>query len=171
MRSHFGPSRCCSGWPDCRNSSNRGAPCPTPGGLLALCPRCRISSAVEQRFCKPKVGSSILSSGTTIKPLQRSHFSHFWCAGFQQSKSPETGFGCIFGCTHEILWRSFDTTHQKRGRDAMEMSQDLALSGQKRCPLLCRLLGVKRTWPDGRGMSANDPKRTLAVSLPLCPRT
>ena len=27
----------------------------------------RFSSAVEQRFCKPKVGSSILSTGTTIK--------------------------------------------------------------------------------------------------------
>ena len=26
---------------------------------------CRFSSAVEQRFCKPKVGSSILSTGTT----------------------------------------------------------------------------------------------------------
>jgi hypothetical protein len=26
----------------------------------------RFSSAVEQRFCKPKVGSSILSTGTTI---------------------------------------------------------------------------------------------------------
>jgi hypothetical protein len=25
---------------------------------------CRLSSAVEQRFCKPKVGSSILSAGT-----------------------------------------------------------------------------------------------------------
>src|SRR3984893_15138968 len=26
----------------------------------------RFSSAVEQRFCKPKVGSSILSTGTTV---------------------------------------------------------------------------------------------------------
>src|SRR4030088_1954086 len=26
---------------------------------------CRFSSAVEQRFCKPKVGSSILSTGTS----------------------------------------------------------------------------------------------------------
>lgn len=26
----------------------------------------RFSSAVEQRFCKPKVGSSILSTGTTL---------------------------------------------------------------------------------------------------------
>ena len=30
---------------------DRGAACPTLGGLIALCPRCRISSAVEQRFC------------------------------------------------------------------------------------------------------------------------
>src|SRR5712691_9781449 len=29
----------------------------------------RFSSAVEQRFCKPKVGSSILSTGTTISYL------------------------------------------------------------------------------------------------------
>src|SRR6202158_3557664 len=28
----------------------------------------RFSSAVEQRFCKPKVGSSILSTGTTRCP-------------------------------------------------------------------------------------------------------
>jgi hypothetical protein len=28
-------------------------------------PKRRFSSAVEQRFCKPKVGSSILSTGTT----------------------------------------------------------------------------------------------------------
>ena len=28
----------------------------------------RFSSAVEQRFCKPKVGSSILSTGTTVYP-------------------------------------------------------------------------------------------------------
>jgi hypothetical protein len=35
--------------------------------------RCRFSSAVEQRFCKPKVGSSILSTGTNkIK-----HLVHF----------------------------------------------------------------------------------------------
>jgi hypothetical protein len=27
----------------------------------------RFSSAVEQRFCKPKVGSSILSTGTSIQ--------------------------------------------------------------------------------------------------------
>src|ERR1700732_4907110 len=33
---------------------------------------CRFSSAVEQRFCKPKVGSSILSTGTN--PLTGNHF-------------------------------------------------------------------------------------------------
>ncbi len=32
---------------------------------------CRVSSAVEQRFCKPLVGSSILSPGTTIAPSPR----------------------------------------------------------------------------------------------------
>src|ERR1043165_2695414 len=33
--------------------------------------RCRVSSAVEQRFCKPLVGSSILSPGTNrIRALQ-----------------------------------------------------------------------------------------------------
>ena len=32
--------------------------------FASLAKKCRISSAVEQRFCKPKVGSSILSSGT-----------------------------------------------------------------------------------------------------------
>jgi hypothetical protein len=30
--------------------------------------QCRFSSAVEQRFCKPKVGSSILSTGTNETP-------------------------------------------------------------------------------------------------------
>ncbi len=29
---------------------------------------CRVSSAVEQRFCKPLVGSSILSPGTAFPP-------------------------------------------------------------------------------------------------------
>ena len=29
----------------------------------------RFSSAVEQRFCKPKVGSSILSTGTTLNEI------------------------------------------------------------------------------------------------------
>jgi hypothetical protein len=32
----------------------------------------RFSSAVEQRFCKPKVGSSILSTGTTFAPYDES---------------------------------------------------------------------------------------------------
>src|SRR5262245_20718068 len=34
---------------------------------------CRLSSAVEQRFCKPKVGGSIPSAGTTLRhdPLLR----------------------------------------------------------------------------------------------------
>jgi hypothetical protein len=33
--------------------------------------RCRFSSAVEQRFCKPKVGSSILSTGTSAPAVRR----------------------------------------------------------------------------------------------------
>src|ERR1700680_922205 len=36
----------------------------------------RFSSAVEQRFCKPKVGSSILSTGTNV------------CSGFLNKCSP-----------------------------------------------------------------------------------
>jgi hypothetical protein len=36
----------------------------------------RLSSAVEQRFCKPKVGSSILSAGTSKNPL------FFWLSSF-----------------------------------------------------------------------------------------
>src|ERR1700756_1479704 len=36
----------------------------------------RFSSAVEQRFCKPKVGSSILSAGTSKNPL------FFWLSSF-----------------------------------------------------------------------------------------
>jgi hypothetical protein len=38
-----------------------------PNGLLKRVRR--FSSAVEQRFCKPKVGSSILSTGTS-EPLE-----------------------------------------------------------------------------------------------------
>ena len=38
--------------------------CPGGTALIANAPRRRFSSAVEQRFCKPKVGSSILSTGT-----------------------------------------------------------------------------------------------------------
>ena len=36
-------------------------------GAASICNHlvCRFSSAVEQRFCKPKVGSSILSTGTS----------------------------------------------------------------------------------------------------------
>ena len=34
---------------------------------------CRVSSAVEQRFCKPLVGSSILSPGTAFPPGPRGH--------------------------------------------------------------------------------------------------
>src|SRR5579871_2195484 len=34
-------------------------------GVDSSSPICRFSSAVEQRFCKPKVGSSILSTGTS----------------------------------------------------------------------------------------------------------
>ena len=41
-------------------------PCAGLGSLIAQKPpKRRISSAVEQRFCKPKVGGSIPSSGTT----------------------------------------------------------------------------------------------------------
>jgi hypothetical protein len=43
---------------------------------IALSTRCRFSSAVEQRFCKPKVGSSILSTGTNV------------CSGFLNKCSP-----------------------------------------------------------------------------------
>ena len=40
-------------------------PCARLGSLIAQKPpKRRISSAVEQRFCKPKVGGSIPSSGT-----------------------------------------------------------------------------------------------------------
>jgi hypothetical protein len=35
----------------------------------------RISSAVEQRFCKPKVGSSILSSGTIVSDKSSADFT------------------------------------------------------------------------------------------------
>jgi hypothetical protein len=35
----------------------------------------RFSSAVEQRFCKPKVGSSILSTGTMTQPIEARAFS------------------------------------------------------------------------------------------------
>jgi hypothetical protein len=40
----------------------------SPGECVAFA-RGRLSSAVEQRFCKPKVGSSILSAGTSKNPL------------------------------------------------------------------------------------------------------
>ena len=59
----------------------------------------RISSAVEQRFCKPKVGGSIPSSGTNKKPLQHSNFLNFQRSGFSDGKPPETGFGCKNGCS------------------------------------------------------------------------
>ena len=37
---------------------------PELANCLIVSGTCRFSSAVEQRFCKPKVGSSILSTGT-----------------------------------------------------------------------------------------------------------
>ena len=43
----------------------RGPLGPRPCKMVADPWRGRFSSAVEQRFCKPKVGSSILSTGTT----------------------------------------------------------------------------------------------------------
>src|ERR1700730_12457361 len=41
----------------------------------------RFSSAVEQRFCKPKVGSSILSTGTSIY----NGFSDYCSPRFEQN--------------------------------------------------------------------------------------
>ena len=40
----------------------------------------RLSSAVEQRFCKPKVGGSIPSAGTTRKLLYHKRFLEFLVA-------------------------------------------------------------------------------------------
>jgi hypothetical protein len=45
--------------------------CPEASGQAAW-QASRLSSAVEQRFCKPKVGSSILSAGTNA-PSRRPH--------------------------------------------------------------------------------------------------
>ena len=39
------------------------------------CPFCRVSSAVEQRFCKPLVGGSIPSPGTS-KTRHLAHYRH-----------------------------------------------------------------------------------------------
>jgi hypothetical protein len=47
----------------------------------------RFSSAVEQRFCKPKVGSSILSTGTTSSMIWRNH--PFLAACNWSAKLPE----------------------------------------------------------------------------------
>jgi hypothetical protein len=70
----------CPYWPQ-GAAHGTGLPRPRPAGTLVCTPAanggrmilvntcnclvCRFSSAVEQRFCKPKVGSSILSTGTT----------------------------------------------------------------------------------------------------------
>src|ERR1700679_114104 len=52
-------------------AGNQGGCCGLQKGSVCSGRR-RFSSAVEQRFCKPKVGSSILSTGTIqikVKPL------------------------------------------------------------------------------------------------------
>jgi hypothetical protein len=52
-----------------RNRSNPRVDCRGFGGYTGK--PCRLSSAVEQRFCKPKVGGSIPSAGTRkIKDLR-----------------------------------------------------------------------------------------------------
>ena len=55
----------------------------------------------NHRFCKPKVGSSILSTGTSKKSLWHSHFLHFRRSDFAGLKSLKARFGCIFGCTRD----------------------------------------------------------------------
>ena len=57
----------------------------------------------NHRFCKPKVGSSILSTGTSKKSLRHRRFLHFWHSYFPRQKSPKTRFGCIFGCSRDPL--------------------------------------------------------------------
>ena len=59
-------------WPFATKSDIRAAEDRTKGGIFHPSPIAsirRFSSAVEQRFCKPKVGSSILSTGTTLRYL------------------------------------------------------------------------------------------------------
>ena len=51
----------------------------------------------NHRFCKPKVGSSILSTGTSKNALQHNHFLHFRQSVFSLQKSSKSEFGSIFG--------------------------------------------------------------------------
>ena len=54
----------------------------------------RFSSAVEQRFCKPKVGSSILSTGTSICGISRLKCSPAFYRPWGQQRCRDTQ-GCI----------------------------------------------------------------------------
>jgi hypothetical protein len=60
---------------------------------------CRVSSAVEQRFCKPLVGGSSPSPGTIKKPAWNKDFLHF--AAFENDQS-FVAFCRVFGV--KFVW-------------------------------------------------------------------
>jgi hypothetical protein len=55
----------------------------------------RLSSAVEQRFCKPKVGGSIPSAGTIILGLCRACLA--WLVAIFVAKNGALGAGAVSG--------------------------------------------------------------------------
>src|SRR5262249_29455415 len=68
--------------------------------------QCRVSSAVEQRFCKPLVGSSILSPGTSaIKGLAQS--AKRFPSQFELDIAPFRPFQLLQGLTERRKADSF----------------------------------------------------------------
>src|SRR5258705_5042155 len=63
---------------------------------------CRVSRAIDPRFCKPKVGSSILSTGTTNNHCGTATYCIFGCSDFGSKRSLKSRFGSIFwsNCDH-----------------------------------------------------------------------